>query len=182
MAGSRPRISKVDLNKVIPEEEGYTENCASKNAKLIKLFPEDIATEFWIDKHYSNREQFGDDDGARDGIDIQSVEDLVSKSFKHLKYYSLKHKKFTFVSFPPPKFHKLRIVLKQVFNVEMTLNIIVEYHFISLNKYEVTVVTAMRKEDFHFSEGQYCIEFIENESTLYFKQEGRIIRVDNYFE
>ncbi|MEP7092949.1 MAG: hypothetical protein ABI793_02745 [Flavobacterium sp.] len=182
MGGDRPRIQKTIFTETIVDTEAYTQNSASKNARLIKTLSEKINTEFWIDKHYSNREQFGDENGAREGIEIEFVEELVTKSFKHLKYYSLKHKKFSFVNHPPPKFNNLRVTLKQVFKDELTLNIIAEYHFISLNNYEVTVVTAMRKDDFYFSEGQYCIEFTENESVLFFKQENKVNKLDEYSE
>jgi hypothetical protein len=182
MGGGRPRIQKSTFSTIIIDTEAYVENSSSKNAKLLKVLTEKIETEFWIDKHYSDRDQFGDDNGAREGIEIEFVEELVTKSFKHLKYYSLKHKKFSFINHPPQKFHNLRIVLKQIFENELTLNVIVEYHFVELNKYEVTVITAMRKEDFHFSEGQYCMEFVENESFLKFKQQGKVSIVDNYQE
>ena len=176
----RPRIKK-DIHQEIVDDQAYIENACSKNAKKIKHISDNIITEFWIDKHYSIRNQHGDDFGSREGIDLETVEDVINKSFKILKFFNFKNEKFTFVNFPPKKIRPLRIVLKQVFEKDEILNIIVEYNFIELNLYEVTVVTALRKENFTLSDGQYGIVFNFDSVELMFNVRGKEILVDEYF-
>jgi hypothetical protein len=175
----RPRIKK-EQHEVIIDEDAYVENACSKNAKRINNISENIITEFWIDKHYSIRDQHGDDFGKREGIDIKTIEDVISKSFKILKFFNFKNEKFRFVNFPPKKIRPLRLVLKQVFMTDETLNIIVEYNFIELNLYEVTVVTALRKENFTLSDGQYGIVFDSDKIKLMFKARGFETLIDAY--
>ncbi|MFV7236433.1 hypothetical protein [Flavobacterium sp. ZB4R12] len=175
----RPRIKK-EISQAIIDEDAYIENACSKNAKKIKHISDNIITEFWIDKHYSIRNQHGDDFGKREGIDIETVENVISKSFKMLKFFNFKNEKFLFVNFPPKKTRPLRIVLKQVFDDDEILNIIVEYNFIELNVYEVTVVTALRKENFTLSDGQYGIVFELDRVKLIFNVRGKHILVDEY--
>ncbi|TDP04020.1 hypothetical protein [Flavobacterium sp. 245] len=174
----RPRIKKI--SEIIIDEDAYIENACSKNAKKINDISENIITEFWIDKHYSIRDQHGDDFGKREGIDIKTVEDVVNRSFKILKYFNFKNGKFQFVNFPPKKIRPIRIVLKQIFEENETLNIIAEYNFIELNLYEVTVITALRKENFTLSDGQYGIVFDFDKIKLMFKVRGNEILIDEY--
>jgi hypothetical protein len=160
----------------------YRENCSSPNAKQIGSHSENITINFWIDKHYSNRDSFGEDDGTkREGIGIEYVEALVQKALPHLIYYSLKHKAFQFVNHPPPRNRALRVVLKDIFSDDITLNIIAEYHFFDTNIYEVTVVTAMRKEDFSISVGQYELIFDKNFSILNLRN-GNTIQYQDEFQ
>lgn len=135
-----------------------------------------------MDKHYWDRIQFGDDSGERVGIEVEFVEPLILKSFNHLIYYSLKHKDFTFINHPPPKGRNIRIVLRQIFDDKETLNVVVEYHFLKLNTYEVTVKTAMSIDVFNLADGQYLIEFSNDESVLSTFKKGQIIEVDKYNE
>jgi hypothetical protein len=175
----RPRIKKEN-KEVIIDEDAYVENACSKSAKKINDISENIITEFWIDKHYSIRDQHGDDFGKREGIDIRTVEDVINKSFKILKFFNFKNEKFRFVNFPPKKIRPLRLVLKQIFKNDETLNIIAEYNFIELNLYEVTVITALRKENFTLSDGQYGIVFDLDEIKLMFKVRGNETLIDEY--
>ncbi|RKR10032.1 hypothetical protein C8C83_1698 [Flavobacterium sp. 90] len=175
----RPRIKK-EQHEIIIDEAAYVENACTKNAKKISNISENIITEFWIDKHYSIRDQHGDDFGKREGINIEMIEDVIRKSFKILKFFNFKNEKFRFVNFPPKKIRPLRLVLKQVFGIDETLNIIVEYNFIELNLYEVTVVTALRKENFTLSDGQYGIVFDLDKIKLMFKVRGFETLIDEY--
>lgn len=177
MKHKRPRIN----NKIIiSDNEAYTENAGSKNAKKIAVVNYSIETEIWVDKHYSIREQHGDDFGKREGITRDAVEVLVKKSFLHLKYYNLKHSNFKFVNFPPSKVRNIRIVLKDKIENQEFLNVVVEYHFIDLNLYEVTIFTAMCKDDFHLSDGQFGIVFDKNYSELVFMQNKRLKLIDDF--
>lgn len=182
MGGDRPRIPKNTFTETIVNTGLFTENCASKNAKFHINFTEETKTEFWLDKHYWDRLHFGDNNGERINIDVAFVESLVLKSFKHLVYYSLKHKEFVFINHPPPKSRNIRVVLRQTFSNKPILNVAVEYHFLKLNTYEVTVKTAMSIEGFDLSDGQYAIEFTDNESTLYAFKNKKITGMDTYFE
>ncbi|KUJ63078.1 hypothetical protein AR687_02670 [Flavobacteriaceae bacterium CRH] len=97
-----------------------------------------------------------------------------------MKYFNFKNGKFQFVNFPPKKIRPLRIVLKQIFEDNETLNIIAEYNFIELNLYEVTVITALRKENFTLSDGQYGIIFDLDKIKLMFKARGNEVEIDDY--
>lgn len=177
----RKRISK-DNSEVIIDVDAWLENCASKKVRHHTTFAENFQIEFWYDKHYWDRLHQGDDDGDRVGIEFKNVEPLVVKSFKHLMYYSLKHKELLFVNHPPPRTRNIRVVLRQTFTDKTILNIAVEYHFVSLNKFEVTIVTAMSIEGFQLGDNQYAIEFNETESTLYRLVNKQVVTVDNYDE
>lgn len=177
----RKRISANTIETII-DIEAWVENCTSKKVRHHTTFSENFQIEFWYDKHYWDRLHLGDDEGERAGIEFENVEPLVIKSFKHLLYYALKHKELLFVNHPPPKTRNIRVVLRQTFTDKTTLNIVVEYHFVSLNKFEVTIVTAMSIEEFQLGDNQYAIEFNETESTLYRLVNKQVIKVDNYDE
>lgn len=158
-------IATNDTN--IFDDKAYIANSATENAKKIHIFDEILNIEIWIDKHYQNRVYHGSDDGTkREGIEYKNIEPLLIKSFKHLLYYSLKHKNFVFINHPPNKVGNIRIVLKELVDNNLFLNATVEYHFVDLKTIEVTIVTAMLIEDFFMSEGQFGIEFAGNCSTL----------------
>jgi hypothetical protein len=182
----KPKRKRISINQsnettIVIDIEGYQENCCSQNAKKIGSHSEKIVVNFWIDKHYSNRDQYGEDDGTRrEDIGIEHVEKLVQKALPHLIYYSLKHKSFQFVNHPPPKSRGLRVVLKEEFNEDITLNIIAEYHFFDTNTYEVTVITAIRKENFTISVGQFELIFNSNFSTLNQKNGNNIQFIDSF--
>ncbi len=177
MKNKRPRIN----NKItIVDIEAYTENAGSKNTRKLIDVNYNIVTEIWIDKHYSIREQHGDNSGKREGISREVVEILVKKAFLHLKYYNLKHSNFKFINFPPSGVRNIRIVLKDEFKDEDTLNVVVEYHFIDLSLYEVTVFTAMCKNDFYLSDGQYALVFENNFSRLVLMQNKNEKIIDEF--
>lgn len=181
---SKEKRKRIHRNVVLPQiidEQAYTINASSSNAKKTIVFIENLNIEVWIDKHYQNRVYHGSDDGSvRDDIDYDNIEPLLIKSFKHLLYYSLKHKSFVFVNHPPKFVHNLRIVLKELINDDKFCNIVVEYHFINLNTIEVTLVTAFYGNDFKMSNGQYGIEFDGYYSKLIHFSNYKIIEIDNY--
>jgi len=168
----RKRIIKQDSNNNIKmetpfDDKAYIPNSATEKAKKIHVFDETLNIEIWVDKHYQNRVYHGSDDGTkRDGIEYENIEPLLIKSFKHLLYYSLKHKNFVFINHPPNRVGNIRIVLKELVEDNLFINAAVEYHFVDLKIIEVTIVTAMLIEDFKMSEGQFGIEFAGNCSTL----------------
>jgi hypothetical protein len=178
----RTRIKKE--TEFLIDDDAYIQNSCSKSAKKIETTVFDSSLELWIDKHYSSRVQFGDDNGAREGIEIEDVQTLIKKAFRHLVYYSLKHKEFVFVNHPPQKTRNIRIVLKELFPMRSTLNVVVEFHFVSLELIEATVKTAMANENFDQSDGQYSIEFSDQESELkiFRRNTNSVISIDNYSE
>ncbi len=163
------------------DDKAYIANSATEKAKKVHVFDETLNIEIWIDKHYQDRVYHGSDDGTkRDGIEYKNIEPLLIKSFKHLLYYSLKHKNFVFINHPPNKERNIRIVLKELVDASLFLNATVEFHFVDLKTIEVTIVTAMLIEDFYMSEGQFGIEFVDNCSTLIQCRTKKIGIVDTF--
>lgn len=179
----RKRISEAKYKgEIIIDVEAWLENCSSKRVRHHTTFTDNFQIEFWYDKHYWDRLYLGDENGDRIGIEFEFVEPLVIKSFKYLIYYSLKHKDLLFVNHPPQKTRNTRVVLRETFNDKTTLNIVAEYHFINLNKFEVTIITAMSIDEFELGDNQYAIEFTGEQSTLFRLVNKQIVKVDSYEE
>jgi len=132
----------------------FKKNTASKNAKLIHTYS-DFKIELWIDKHYEKRRIYGDDNGARSGIEEDTVVELLKKSFRHLIDIYLKFPKFKFINYPENQnnHNKQRLVLRKI--THETLNVVVEIHYLSASRYEITVITAMQVDEFKIADGQY---------------------------
>lgn len=130
------------------------------------------------------RVQFGDNTGKREGITLNLVQELVEKSFRHLIYYVLKHKDFIFLNYPPPKTRNIRIVLMQKNPDQKILNVVAEYHFVSLKPIEVTIKTAMANSHFKLSDGPFAISFDDNQDSsqlyLFRSNNNTIISIDQY--
>lgn len=178
----RKRIILPIVESIIIDEKAFIQNSCSSNAKKIYVFDESLKIEIWVDKHYESRVYHGSDDGTeREGIGYDKIEPLIIKSFKHLLYYSLKHKNFVFINHPPNKVHNIRLVLKELLNVSEYLNVVVEYHFVDLKTIELTIVTALKKENYIMSVGQFGIKFDNGYSELIQQPAGAVeIIVDNY--
>ena len=166
-AGStRKRIPlKKPVGSIIKDPLLFEPNKCSNKAKKIFTEIENITIELWFDKHYHDRNQHGDDNGKREGIGDDVVTSLVRRSIKFMLLYSSLVKGFNFLNRDiQPNERPLRIVLQEgsVFGL---LNVIIEAHFLSINHYEITVKTAMCKDDFKLSDNQYVIE-IEGESSV----------------
>lgn len=84
------------------------------------------------------------------------------------------------MSIPPPLERKNRIVLTELDPQKNNLNLIVEYHFLDLHKYEVTVITAMRKNNFQISDNQYCVQFDNDVSYLFVNKNKKITEIDSF--
>jgi hypothetical protein len=161
--GIRPRINKNTTTEVKPD---FEPNCASENAKFLHKYTE-FEVELWIDKHYEKRLLYGDDNGKREGINEENVQELIINAFKYLLDIYLRFPRFTFINFfePGKKPTKERIVLKNVHD-NGTLNVVVEIHFLNTSKYEVTVITAMEVDDFKIADSQYVISLVQNRVLL----------------
>lgn len=176
----RKRITAELKGEIVNDPLVYTKNKCSDNARMIIQDTETIEFDIWYDKHYHDRQQHGDEDGKREGIEPDVVKALIRDVAKHLIFYSIKVKGFSFVNFEQSnRPERILVTLKK--EKEVSLNVIAEYHYLELSKYEVTVKTAMRKDEFHFSDGQYQIEMEEKGiSTLFRKEKGKIIKIDSY--
>jgi hypothetical protein len=153
----------------------YVENLCTPLARPDKSVVERIEFKIWIDKHYDNREQFGDEDGKREGIDWDNIKKVVYDSLKHMVYYSSVVKGFSFVATEPTTGTVLRVVLQKEEEDGEMLNIAIEIRLIELSIYELTVKTAKKTNYFRKADGQYVIELInENTSELKIFKEHKL--------
>ncbi|TAH01285.1 MAG: hypothetical protein EAZ15_07595 [Sphingobacteriales bacterium] len=157
--GDRQRIKNELKGEIILDEFAFFENKGSKNARKITNKTEQLHFEIWFDKHYVNRTT------ERNGIDETIIKKLLYDSFFHLIHYSLTLKGFSFVNPNGANDHTHRLVIQQDNNTE-TLNIAVGFYYISDNKYEITVFTAMVVDNFRISDGQFALLIDNNGSTL----------------
>ncbi len=159
--GKRPRIDHKKRTegaiKVYDEFE-YRSNKSSSRARIIGEFTDELLLSVWFDQHYVNRNQLGDDNGPRDGIDHSTIKALVIGSFKHLLYYGTRLETFKFLNHENEDGKKRRVVLQDSTNANPQLNVIIEVHFIDFNKYEITVTTAMCKDGFMPFDGDFALE------------------------
>lgn len=162
--GSRPRITNKLIGEIVIDKLEYVQNKSSNRARKILNSIERIDLEIWCDQHYYNRVQLGDQYGKREGIEVENVKSLVLRSIQHLIYYSFKVKNFSFVNFER-SVRAIRTVLQEAGETGV-LNIVTEFHHLESNKYQVTIITAMQKDDFKISVGQYALETHGVSSTL----------------
>ncbi|NQX37680.1 hypothetical protein SAMN05421820_103325 [Pedobacter steynii] len=177
----RKRINFAEKQgEIIIDIESFIKNKSSENVKKVQSVKEEIEIDIYFDKHYYLRNQVGDQNGKRDGIGYDFVESTLMKATKHLIYYALKIKSFTFINFEEG--FKQRMILTQHFNDDSDdLNIVVEYHYLSMHKYEVTVITALRKNDFYFNDGSYQIELQEDDTSNLNKKEMNKVKKTSSF-
>lgn len=174
----RPRIDKKLIGEVIVDELEYCESKGSKNARKITEKTESVHIEVWVDKHYMNRVQFGDENGRREGIDSLNIESLVTDSLTHLIHYSFKIKNFSFLNEVNKDERTLRVVLQKEIEHGL-LNVAVGFHHIVNNKYELTVYTAMVADDFRISDGQYVVLINDRNSILYKMDNRKLKEIDS---
>lgn len=166
--GNRPRITR-DRGEFVYDGLEYKANKATVGARNIVQLRDNIEFDVWYDKHYVYR------NGEREGIEPPEVQALIGNALPHLVYYSSKIKNFVYLNENVPHGHrKQRIVLQDSYSGNVPLNVIVEVHFVSLHRQEITVITAIAKEDFEWSDGQYAIELTsKTNSVLKLKARGR---------
>lgn len=177
----RPRIKKAVIGEIVEIDPlAFRSNKCSENAKMVTTNIERVAFDIWFDKHYYIREQHGDYEGKREGINKELVKEIVISSAKHLLFYALKVKAFSFVNFEV-NVRNPRVTITKNIEGETKLNIVLECHYLSLNRLEVTVITALRKNDFRFNDGEYKIEIYDDETSILYKNEkGKIKMVCEY--
>ena len=178
---SKNKRKRIDysskVGEVVVDVEAFVKNKSSENAKKISTTAEHIEIDIYFDKHYFDRQQYGDQEGRRDGIENDTVKSLLVEAGRHLFYYSIKNKTFSFVNFevvPRPE----RIVLTKEVDGELPLNVVAEYHYLGLNKFEVTLKTAMKIGGFKLSDGQYQLILHPDEtSTLMRLEKAKMLLV-----
>lgn len=158
----------------LDDQIAYQPNKCSENARQVDKVSIRIIFDLWNDNHYLKRIQHGDDNGKREGIAADTVNAFVKGACYHLLYYASNVPSFNFLNHGVGA-PDIRTVLKDTYSGEGTLNVVIETHFVAVDCYEVTVVTALRADDFKIGNGQFFIEFdSENTSTLKRLERGGI--------
>ncbi len=165
----------------LPDDKQFIQNRCSPNARKIGTRIESTSIDYWIDKHYHIREQLGDDLGKRNGIEQEKVHPLVQECLKHLIFYSSTVKGFHFLNHNSHAGGRmLRIICQQEAEDGEKLNVMIEGHVLGLNEYEITIISAIKKADFQFSDGQYGVELMgQNNSVLLFSSRGSISEISS---
>jgi hypothetical protein len=148
----------------IEDELEFKENLCSLKARKISEITEEIDIDIWYDKHYHDRHFIGDENGKRDGIEMEVIEKLILKSVKHLFLYSGLLSGVSFINHRPSG-RAVRIVLQESVG-GFLLNVAIEVHFVKISLYQITVKTAMRHDEFKMSDNQYIIELDGDGSVL----------------
>lgn len=178
------RRRRIPLNKnampAIIDELEFIANKCSPNARRIGKKIESTNIDLWIDKHYHIRYHIGDENGKREGIEPEKVHGIVEEALKHLIVYSAIVKNFTFLNHNAVKGERaLRVICQKEFDSGKT-NVTIEGHFVSLNEFEITIVTAIQKNDYQPSDGQYAVELLGNgNSILYHCARGKITEISS---
>ena len=104
---------------------------------------------------------------------------MVLEAVKHLLFYSSYVSGFTFLNhnYQSLSGRAVRVICQKEVDGN-TLNVVIEVHYISIKEYEITVKTAMSKEDFKLSDGQYAVEILNEDSSVLRKlQRGKIVEI-----
>lgn len=161
----------------VKDDLAFTACLGSKLAREINTTPHTISLELWFAKHYHNRDQFEDDDGNRRDIPPADIEALVIKGLKHLIFYSAVVKGFTFLNHEDHPPGNTRAILKDTYSKSSPLSVLIQSHFKSFSKYQITVITAIDAH-LHMASGQHCIEFIgDSHSVLKKLENGRFVEI-----
>ena len=173
----RPRKPVKIRSQPVVDNLEFKKNKCSDKANYITTIVENINIHLWYDKHYHLREQLGDENGKRNGIAREDIQSLVFTSIKHMMFYSSVLPSFTYLN------HNYKREMGRAHRLvcqSNNLHVIIEAHMISVNAYEVTVITAMNKENFILSDGQYVIELLDDDlSVLKFSRRGKVGEIYN---
>lgn len=171
-------IYKPPTANVIEDPLELRANKSSDKARRVFTTIENITIELWFDKHYLDRCQHGDELGKREGIDYNVVENLIKRSLKHLITYSTLIKGFNFTNWNDQTHERVRVIVQEQTKYGV-LNVAIEVHVLEINKLEVTVKTAMCKDDFYMRHNQYSIELLGDCSVLKKCQSSSIVEIGN---
>lgn len=168
MDKKRPRKQPIPLGVGIVEDPlAYIPNKTTPMSRKLKDIRPGLYLEIHYDKHYANRNQFGDAMGARDGIGLDDVGNLVESSLKHLVYFSSIVKSFSFVVYDnTPRGQRKQVGLQQECDDGIMLNVVIEGHHLEADTYEITIVTAMKINGFFDRSGEYVIEILDKDQSI----------------
>jgi hypothetical protein len=169
----RPRIQPKVLQQIAPDPLEYVANKSTNRARKIISISEKLDIDIWFDKHYVDRSQHGDENGLRDGIDQTIVRRLVAKSMPHLLFYGATVQLFTFLNIAHDKTKRALRVVVQEQSDNSILSVVIEVHFVKMNYFEITVKTAICKQDFELSDGQYAVHIDGKTSVLRKREKGK---------
>ncbi|QQT29817.1 hypothetical protein I6I99_21115 [Sphingobacterium multivorum] len=175
----RPRINmKERMGEIVVDPEKFIANKGSDNAKKVDETQNIIHIDIWHDKHFEERHKKGEDNGIkREGIEPEIVKDMLLKSLNHIFHYSA-NGSFSFLNMMRLKWAK-RLVLQSATNNGM-LNVVVEFYYVEKARYEATIVTAICKDDFQISDGQFMISMDDTGSRLYRRVKGKVVITDSF--
>ena len=177
--GDRPRIKrKTNTQQLIVDPLAFTVNKATSSGRKISEYSVNINFEIWEDKHLAVRRQHGDDLGKREGIDKETVSQLVKDSFPFLIHFSITNNRFSFISPSESLERKKRVILQKGCDDLILLNVVVECHLLDITKYEMTIITAMKINGFSVSDGQFVLRLFTDGASLNQNQKGTIQEID----
>jgi hypothetical protein len=145
--------------KAIVDEGEFIQNLSSHKAKLISTFNVNVSFSIWIDKHYHDRVNIGDEFGKRLGIEKDKIEKIIIDCLKHLLLFGSTIKGFVFLNSKlDQQTFSRRLVIRSKTH-DSTLNIAIAVYFIDVSHYEVTIKTAMVVDDFKLFDNEYVIDY-----------------------
>jgi hypothetical protein len=176
---NRPLRKRIPYRKPIglesmPENLDFTPNKCSSRSRKIVVIDNNLTIEIWFNKHYYDRYYPHDEKDRRKGIEPDKIESLVKRSIKHLFWYSTVVGSFNFVNYEVARHFPKRVVLLETVEGS-TLNVVIEVHYLSLTRYEVTVITAMVADNFKIAAGQFWIEIKHEHSCLKRIDDGKVL-------
>jgi hypothetical protein len=160
----RPRIVTQKCTPAMADPLEFKRNKCTENARFSSCAINSIEVEIHVDKHLHIRQQQGDENGKRHGIEPEIVEGLVKKSLKFLINFSSMVAGFKFLNYEGQSEKPSRVVLMEEINGNI-LNVIVQVHFLGIDKFEVTIITAMVVDGFRVESGQYVV-FINEKGAI----------------
>lgn len=183
MAGLRKRIQRPGANDTpIEDPMEYVPNKANEHSKKLKEVTIHHCVEIHYAKHYYSRDKFGEDDGSkRNGIDIQAVGKLVEESLTHIFYYCARNN-FGFVNTETrPMAQPKRFGIQKMSEEGIMLNVVLEANQINVSIFEITIITAHKKNNFFKRSGEYVLEVINSDSSVLRKviREGLLTEIDD---
>lgn len=165
----KPKRPRITINKGVPALEDpkeFKKNKCTEYAKFICNTSDNIETEIHIDKHYQTRHLIGSDNGdKRLGIEPEIVEALVKRAMKYLLAFGSMVKIFKFINYEGQSENPISVILQEGVD-ENTLNVAIQVHFIEINRYEITIKTAMCIEKFKVDYGQFAVIIEDGGATL----------------
>lgn len=169
-------VQKTKLRvSTIEEPLAFVANRSTSHARKVTHHVEKIETILWFDQHYFLRWQIGDAQGKRNGIEPESIEELIKLAIPYLFVCSATNKQFRFANASEVNNidRNFRIILQQR-KVEGVLNVVIESHFIQKTELEITAITAMQTEEFRIADGQFVLE-ITTSGCMLKKFENRVM-------